>query len=188
MHVSRPAVREALRALSLMNIVAIYPGDGTYVTAPTTDFVVEQLNFIFSLSELTIFQLFETRKIIEGGIVAIAAERITDEEIKQLDLCLEESVQVVDDPEAFMSSDIKLHELLTEAAKNPIASFMMSCIAKLGIASRRRTTHILGVPQTVLEHHKAIVLALKAHDQSAARRAMLTHLESVQRALEESIE
>ncbi|MCB0245489.1 MAG: FadR family transcriptional regulator, partial [Anaerolineae bacterium] len=32
MQVSRPSLREALRALSMMNVVEIRQGDGTYVT------------------------------------------------------------------------------------------------------------------------------------------------------------
>ena len=51
MQVSRPSLREALRVLSMMNVVEIRQGDGTYVTSLEPDLLVEHLDFVISLDD-----------------------------------------------------------------------------------------------------------------------------------------
>ncbi|MEZ4768608.1 MAG: GntR family transcriptional regulator [Caldilineales bacterium] len=75
MQVSRPSLREALRALALMNVLEIRQGDGAYVTSLEPDLLVEHLDFVISLDDSTIHHLFEVRRILETGIAQLAAQR-----------------------------------------------------------------------------------------------------------------
>ena len=68
-------LREALRALAIINIVEIRQGDGTYVTSLEPELLMEPLDFVFSLDDSSLLQLFEARKVLEVGIVALAAQR-----------------------------------------------------------------------------------------------------------------
>jgi GntR family transcriptional repressor for pyruvate dehydrogenase complex len=178
--VSRPSLREALRALSIMKVVEVRQGDGTYVSALNPEELVEHLEFVFMLDDSTTLQLFEARKIVETGNASLAAERITDEELAALHACLEKSERSVDDPEAFMQADIELHEIITRAARNPMLERFMASIRTLGRASRHRTSRMPRVTETALEHHRQIVAALEAHDPQATGAAMLQHLEYVE--------
>ena len=63
--VSRPSLREALRALSIMKVIEVRQGDGTYVSALKPEELVEHLEFVFMLDDSTMLQLFEARKIVE---------------------------------------------------------------------------------------------------------------------------
>ncbi|MCB0176501.1 MAG: FadR family transcriptional regulator, partial [Anaerolineae bacterium] len=67
MQVSRPSLREGLRALSMMNVLEIRQGDGTYVTSLDPELLVEQLSLVLALDDSTLLQLFEARKILEVG-------------------------------------------------------------------------------------------------------------------------
>lgn len=185
MQVSRPSLREALRALAIMNIIEIRQGDGTYVTSLDPELLVEHLDFVLSLDDSTFLTLFEARKIMEVGIVALAVQRITDEEIEELEACLSKSIEAVEDHEAFLQADVELHEKIVKAAQNPILSRFMASISRLGLASRRRTVEIPGVPRQSVEDHQAIVKALKARDPETARQAMLRHLNNVQERLKQ---
>lgn len=178
--VSRPSLREALRALSIMKVVEVRQGDGTYVSALKPEELVEHLEFVFMLDNSTMLQLFEVRKIVETGNVSLAAERISDEELSMLRACLEKSEHSVDDPEAFMRVDIELHEIITRAARNPLLERFMASIGTLSRASRHKTTHMAGVTETAVEDHRRIVNALEAHDPQTASAAMLCHLEHVE--------
>lgn len=178
--VSRPSLREALRALSIMKVVEVRQGDGTYVSALKPEELVEHLEFVFMLDDSTMLQLFEARKIVEPGNVALAAQRITDEELAVLHACLEESERSVEDPEAFMLADIEMHEIITRAARNPLLERFMASISTLGRASRHKTAHMTGVTQKTLADHRRIVAALEAHDPEAASAAMLHHLEHIE--------
>ena len=183
MGVSRPSLREALRALAMLNVVEIRQGDGTYVTSLEPGLLVEHLSFVFDLDDSTFLELFEARKILEVGIVALAAQRITDEEIAGLEACLAKSLTSVEDHQAFLQTDLELHERITEAARNPILTRIMATISQLGLASRRRTVEIPGVPEQVLVDHRDVVMALKARDPEAVRQAMLQHLNNVEKRL-----
>jgi GntR family transcriptional repressor for pyruvate dehydrogenase complex len=185
MQVSRPSLREALQALALMNIVEMRQGDGTYVTSLEPELLVEPLDFVFSLDDSTLLELFEARKIVEVGLVGLAAQRITAEELADLENCLTKSLQTAADPDAFLLADLELHKKIGLAARNPIMQRFMDSISQLGRASRARTTHIPGLTQQSAEDHRAIVAALKSHDVAAARQAMLQHLDSVEQRLKD---
>lgn len=183
MRVSRPSLREALRALSIMNIIEIRQGDGTYVTSLEPELLVEHLDFIFSLSDTTIVELFKARRIVEVGLAAMAAEQISDEEITKLEECLAHSIETVGDHVAFLQADVELHEMIVDAARNPFLKRFMASIYHLGRASRSRTVEIPGVVNQVVEDHRAIVAAMKARDPEKARQAMLAHLNNVETRL-----
>jgi GntR family transcriptional repressor for pyruvate dehydrogenase complex len=183
--VSRPSLREALRALSIMKVVEVRQGDGTYVSALNPEELVEHLEFVFMLDDSTTLQLFEARKIVEPGNAALAAQRISDEELAQLRAYLDESERGYDDPETFLQIDIELHELITRAARNPLLERFMASISALGRASRQKTVRLSGVPTLTVDHHRRIVAALEAHDPQAASAAMLRHLEHIEQVYRE---
>lgn len=183
MGVSRPVLREALRALAVMNVVEIRQGSGTYVTSLRPELLIEHLDFVFSLDTSTFLQLFEARKILEVEIARLAAERITDEQIARLEACMEHASRTIGDAEEFQEADLELHQLIAAAAANPILERLMTSLSRLGLASRRRTTSRPGVPQQAVEDHHYIVEAIKRRDPDAAHDAMLAHLLNIGRAL-----
>ena len=183
MQVSRPSLREALRALSMMNVLEIRQGAGTFVTSLEPELLVEHLDFVLSLDDSTFVKLFEARKILEVGIVALTATRITDEELAELEAGLVRSQEALGDPVAFLQADVALHKTITQAAQNPILSRISDSIGKLSFASRRRTVEISGIREQTLEDHRAIVTALQARDPEAAQQAMLRHLNNVEQRM-----
>jgi GntR family transcriptional repressor for pyruvate dehydrogenase complex len=187
LQVSRPSLREALRALALMNIIEIRQGDGTYVTSLEPDLLVEHLDFVLSLDDATILQLFEARKIVEVGAASLAARNISKEQIKALEDCLVKSIDSIHDPQEFLSNDLELHEHILEAAGNPFIKRFLASLSRIGLASRGRTVEIPGVRETTAQDHGAIVSAIKVHDESAAADAMLAHLNHVEKRLIELI-
>lgn len=186
LQVSRPSLREALRALSIMNVVEIRQGAGTYISALEPELLVEHLDFVFALSDSTYLDLLEARKIVEVGLCSLAAQRITDEELAELDLCLKRSIESASDSSLFFKADLQLHETIAEAARNMTISRFMASIRRLGNASRRRTTDLPGMKEQVVADHQKIVNALHARDPQAAQEAMLHHLNNVERTLRES--
>ena len=187
MGVGRPALREALRALSLINVIEIRQGAGAYVTALEPAQLVQHLNFIFSLDDSTILELFDARKIVEVGIIELAARHINDEDMVDLEAALQKSIQTMDDPEAFLEADLELHLQIARIARNPILFRFMESIHQLGIASRRRTSQLSGVTAQSTEDHKRIVAALKSRDSQAAHDAMWQHLNNVEQKLKKLV-
>jgi len=182
MGVSRPSLREALRTLSIMNVIEIRQGDGSYVSSLEPKRLVEHLAFVFSLDESTAEKLFESRKIVEIGIASLAAQRITDEQIEKLEALMKKLVDKEGDHESFVLADLKMHELIADAADNTILARFMQSISQLSLASRRYTVRKPGIFRRTIKDHRRIVKALKARDPEAACDAMLTHLNHVEQA------
>lgn len=187
MKVSRPSLREALRALSIMNVIEIRQGAGTHVTTLKPELLVERLDFAFSLEDSTFLQLFDARKIVEVGLAGLAAERIQDSEIVSLEAILAKSIDSVDDPDRFLEADVELHRRIADIARNPMLSRFMASLQQLSRASRGRTARLAGVIERAVQDHQAIVKAIVAQDPEAARRAMLQHLEKMETSLKQAV-
>jgi GntR family transcriptional repressor for pyruvate dehydrogenase complex len=186
MGVSRSSLREALRALSLMNILEVRQGAGTFVTSLEPELLVEHLDFVLSLDDSSLIELFEARRILELGIVGLAAERITDEELAELETGLTRSKKALDRPTDFLQADEDLHRAITRAARNPIMRRVIDSISRLLMVSRSRTVEIPTVRARTIDDHRAIVAALSKRDPAAARQAMLQHLNNVEQELRRS--
>ena len=183
MQVSRPSLREALRALSMMNVVEIRQGDGTYVTSLEPDLLVEHLDFVISLDDSTIHHLFEVRRILEVGIAGLAAQRASNAQTAALEAMFNQSVECRHDAVAFLQIDLAMHDLMAEATGNPLLRRVMASMSRMGLVSRSRTGASQSVRDRTVTDHRAIVAAIKAHDPDAAAQAMLDHLDHVERSL-----
>lgn len=181
--VSRPSLREALRALSIMNIIDMRQGDGTYVTSLDPQQFLEHLEIFFMFDDATIQQLFEARKIVEVGCAGLAASRIDKAALAELERIVVRSEASIQDANAFLQADLDLHNTIVQASQNPMLIRFMASISQLGLVSRRITGTVEEVRRHSLEDHKTILAALHAHDAEAARAAMLNHLENVEKSL-----
>ena len=182
MQVSRSSLREALRALAMMNVIETRQGDGTYITSLEPGLLVEHLDLLISLDDSAMHHLFEVRRLVEVGIAELAARRATDEQIAQLEALLNESV-AAREPAVFLRVDLAIHELIADMAANPLLSRIMSSLSRLGLASRRRTAFLEGVRERTVEDHCTVVDAIKEHNAELAGRAMLDHLGHVELSL-----
>lgn len=186
MRVSRPSLREALRALAMLNIVEIRQGSGTYVSSLKPEVLIERLDFVFAIDDSTFSELLEARRILEPGLAAAAARHATEEELAQMRDCVIRAAAHLDDPEVFLTVDLELHQRIAAAAHNQIIAHIMESLTRLGMASRRRTAALPWVRAKSVQDHQAIVEALMGRDGEAAARIMQRHLEAVQSGLHEA--
>jgi GntR family transcriptional repressor for pyruvate dehydrogenase complex len=186
MKVSRPSLREALRALQLMNIIENRHGSGNYITSLEPEHLVEHLDIVFALDDSTYHDLFQARRILEAGIAEIAASSITEEELKEMEESIERASAAIDDPEAFREADIELHTLILKATRNRILPVFMRSINKISVLSRRRTGEDPAVRRRTVQDHRAIVRALQLRNPRRAKQAMMKHLDHVERKMKET--
>ncbi|HEY3333888.1 MAG TPA: FCD domain-containing protein [Candidatus Limnocylindrales bacterium] len=183
MHVSRPVLREALRALAIMNVVDIRQGAGTYITSLEPQALVSHLDFVFSKDAVALAQVIETRRIVEVGNVRLAAARISPDELETLDALIRQLRTALGDADRFATLDIAVHDTVAAAAGNFLLAQFMRIINTLAKVSRERTGATRATRERALGDLVAIVDALCAHDADAAARAMEAHLDHVEAAL-----
>jgi GntR family transcriptional regulator, transcriptional repressor for pyruvate dehydrogenase complex len=181
MGVSRSSLREALRALTVLGVTEMRHGTGTYVSSLEPELLVRPLSFVLSLSEQASDQLFEARRVVEPAMAALAASRIDDATLERLDGCVARGRDCIGDATAFMETDLELHDAIRAAAGNAILGRFMESIAALALASRQRTGARRSVQEQTVKDHRAIVKALRAREPEAASKAMLRHLNNVER-------
>jgi len=183
LQVSRPSLREALRALSLLGVLRIRQGGGVYVSELDPESLLAPLHFFISLNAQNLESLFEARLVIEAENARIAARKISEEGIARLKKCVEFEVHELDNEDKFIESDVEFHSIINESVDNAFLHRFSTSLHILGKASREITGHIPGVIKQSLKDHREIVAALEARDGDAAAEAMKAHLTNVREAL-----
>ena len=181
--VSRPSLREAIRALIALNILESRHGEGTFVSSLEPDLLAEPIDFVLQVDDGGIAALFEARSVLEAGIAALAAERATDLELAVLEDFATRGLTKVDDPEAFIEHDVDFHDRIRRAARSAVLASMLGSVSTLSLETRRRTAQSQIVRGRAQADHIRMVRTLKARDPEAARRAMIDHLEHVRHGL-----
>jgi len=182
LQVSRPSLREALRALSLLGVLRIKQGGGVYVSSLDPESLLAPLHFFISLDAQNLESLFEARLVVESENARIAAGKISEEDLKRLKKCVDFEAHELDDENKFIQSDVEFHKILNESVDNSFLQKFATSLHILGKASREITGHIPGVIAQSLKDHEAIVAAVEARDGDAAAEAMKTHLINVREA------
>src|SRR5512139_310134 len=79
---SRNSLREAVRALSLIRILDVRQGDGTYVTSLAPRLLLEALSFVVDFHrDDTALEFLAVRRVLEPAATAAAASRISEQQL-----------------------------------------------------------------------------------------------------------
>ncbi|MCU1495029.1 MAG: FadR family transcriptional regulator [Acidimicrobiaceae bacterium] len=181
--ISRPSLREAIRALSVLNIVEPRHGGGTYVSSLEPQILAKPISFLLQVDEQALGHLFEVRRVLEAAAARLAAQRIGDEELADLDRLVQAAGRVVTKSEEYLRLDVELHRSIVEAADNPIYLALFQSVADLSTASLQRGTASTALRRAAQSQHQALVIALRDRDGAEAARIMEDHLEGTGRPL-----
>ncbi|MDX6516353.1 MAG: hypothetical protein QOH73_2019 [Gaiellaceae bacterium] len=186
---SRSSLREAVRALTLVGVLETRQGDGTYVTSLDADLLLASTAFVSELaSGPSMLELFQVRRILEPAVTALAAARISDEELDELDRCLEHMAEA-QGTEAFVAADESFHKVIRDACGNAMLSSLLSVLSGGTVAARIwRGVSEEGSLESTLGLHRDIASALRARDAELAAAADLVHLGEGERWLREVLE
>jgi GntR family transcriptional repressor for pyruvate dehydrogenase complex len=185
--VSRIAVREAVKALREKGLVEIRPGKGTFITNGTQGVIRHSLGLLMKVGSAGASpNLVEVREIMEPEIAALAAIRITDEQIDTMTVAVSLMDTALDNVNVFVEADLGFHLALAHATQNPIIPILMDSIIDLLREQRKRIALVSGGLSRGQFHHKKILDAIMRHDPKSARQAMQKHLEQVRKDSETS--
>ena len=177
--VSRNVVREALSALVAEGIVVKRAGRGAFVA----DFDRTQLNTQLSLS-LTdngeFQQLKEARAVLEIGILGLVVNRITKEELQELEQLVQAMEEATVRGETIVKGDLAFHSMLLSVTKNQVLQQFQPLLAqviRVTVAQHPSLVH-RSVEDTPMDTaaHREILEAIRQRDVDGARRAMKAHM------------
>ncbi len=174
--ISRPSLRTALKALSVMGIIRAKPGAGTYIADSLPEVFTEPMRFMTLINNTSDEELFEARLIIEAGLGELAAERATSADLRALSVELEAMRHTLDDPEQFLLHDVRFHQAIARAAGNRVMSGVMDTVAHLLYQMRREFISQASDFHEAIAWHEKIYEALKKRDPKRTKETMTGHL------------
>jgi GntR family transcriptional repressor for pyruvate dehydrogenase complex len=177
---SRNSVRDAMRVLEQMGLVESRQGDGTYVQSVSAERLAEPLALMLLQSRTQMRELWEVRQVLEPAIAEFAAERITDEELDELEAILEAQRLKVDSGFIALEEDTAFHNGIAEAARNTVMLRTLDTLVDLLRQSRERALQQRDRPRYSLVGHERILAALRRRDPVGARSEMLQHLREIE--------
>jgi GntR family transcriptional regulator, transcriptional repressor for pyruvate dehydrogenase complex len=178
---SRNSLREAVKALTLVNVLDVRQGDGTYATSLAPSLLLEALSFIVDFHrDDTVLDFLEVRRILEPSATALAAQRMSEEQRTELGKVLE-SVSSDTPVEELVAADLEFHRQIALGAGNPVLASLVDNMS--GPTSRARVwrgmTERGSLERTLAEHH-AIYDAIQARDADLARSWATVHVSGIE--------
>jgi len=184
LNVSRVSLREALNTLQGMGLLEIQQGNRTCVRPITTRSIHDPLVSFTKSSPSNMLKVFEIRKYLEIGSVALAAEQATGEEIEVIGKILQEMEEDLRKNRLGAKSDLKFHAALAQATHNQAYAHIMNTIYDLlqeelriawGGVFRKKDKR-----KKLFQQHKNIFEAVKQRDPKRGSDEALAHLEFVE--------
>jgi GntR family transcriptional repressor for pyruvate dehydrogenase complex len=177
--VSRPIVREALRALSMMGAVEIQSRVGTIVRQPDVSVLGDFFAYSLAQQKGAIEDVMQARIAIECQAVRLACQRSTTFDFKSLGHALEKIETTIDDPIKGSLADHEFHAALVRAAKSDTLASLYTAMASILMRSHRDRRAMIemdaGIKEYLIADHRRIFDAVVAHDEEAADRLLRDH-------------
>src|SRR5512139_2163504 len=160
--VSRPSLREALNSLVAMGFLEV-KGKRTFIKSVASESMQNPLSLLLKADTQKIFDLIEVRKAIEAWGAFLAAQRATEEDIKQLANIIEEMREAFEKGRSWEKQDADFHLGLAQATHNTIQTHIMSTIYDLLRESMAKVFKDRSKVKKLLDHHNRIFSAIKNH-------------------------
>jgi len=178
--VSRPSLREALKSLVAQGFLEVKQGDRTFVKSITSEKLQDPLSLLLKADTQKIFDLIEVRKAMEAWGAFHAAQRGSEEDIKQLEEIIEEMKEALDEGKSWEKQDADFHLAMAQATHNTIQTHIMSTIYDLLRESVARVFRDQGKAKKLFNQHYRIFSAIKNRSPDKARERVLEHLNYVE--------
>ncbi|GGK71454.1 GntR family transcriptional regulator [Sphaerisporangium melleum] len=185
---SRNSLREAVRALSLINVLDVRQGDGTYVTSLEPHLLLDAMSFVVDFHrDDTVLEFFQVRRILEPAATAMAALAMTDEQVAELGATLD---RLPPDPsvEQLVANDLDFHQQIAKGSGNNVLCSLIESLS--GPTTRARVWRGLtqeGANIKTQEQHAAIYEAIAGRRPEIARAWATVHIAGVEEWLRRAL-
>jgi GntR family transcriptional repressor for pyruvate dehydrogenase complex len=190
--VSRPIVRDALKALEARRLVVTRPGGGTHVADVIGEVFAPPVMDLIAQNRKAASDYLEYRREVEGIAAEFAARRATQEDRELLGTIMKrmEDAHARGDFGEEVAIDVEFHNAIGECAHNIVLLHTLrSCYRLLAdgvFLSRTLIYRAPGAQDELLAQHRAIHAAVTAGDAAAARQAARDHIDYVERAMNDA--
>src|SRR5262249_45943437 len=153
----RNSLREAVKALSLIHVLDVRQGDGTYVTSLEPRLLLDAISFVVEFHrDDTVLEFLQVRRILEPAATAMAAQHMTDAEVEDL----RDTLALLDEEptvEALVANDLEFHRRIAIGSGNTVLASLIDSLS--GPTTRARIWRGLtqeGAVERTRDQHTAI--------------------------------
>jgi GntR family transcriptional repressor for pyruvate dehydrogenase complex len=183
--VSRNIVREGLSALVAEGIVIKRPGSGAYLREFDRELLGTDGGRVLDEQDARYSAVREARAAVEIGAIGLICNRITDEEIHQLERTVIALERKLDRGEPYFKDDLRFHLILLRAARNELLLQWTPMVEEVmrtwsyhsdALAAVLRSSAEESEARRVASEHRAILGAVRRRDVAKARQLLKEHL------------
>jgi DNA-binding FadR family transcriptional regulator len=177
--ISRPPLREALKALTIMGVLESRQGGRYTITDLSPARLVAPFNVMLSVADYDINEHFECRSLVDVELVRYCTQRAAPEMRQRILKLAVDGRAFHNDPVAFRLLDFEFHQALNDGARNQMLSTLAQGLYDVGLDVRRVASAVPGVIEKSVRQHIEVAEAVAARDEVAAAAAIRRHLEHV---------
>jgi GntR family transcriptional repressor for pyruvate dehydrogenase complex len=170
--VSRATLGQALVALEVIGVVTVRRNDGTVISRTAAGTIAQAIRAHAD----RLPEILETRDALETKIASLAAQRHTEEDLREIEAALAAMEAEIAAGGRGIDGDERFHAAVTAASHSALLARLMAEIATLIRETRIESLSQPDRPQASLAGHRAIAAAIAAGDPTAAARAMQDHI------------
>ena len=163
--VSRTPIREAIRKLELEGLVLMIPRKGAEVA---------------EITEKSLKDVLEIRRALEDLAVRLACEKITKEELKELEKAGDEFKKVLksQDITEVAEADVRFHDVIYMATDNPKLIQLLNNFREQMYRFRVEYLKKAEVRPQLLSEHDEIIRFITEGNKEEAARVVTRHIEN----------
>lgn len=184
LEVTRPTVREAFRSLEGGGLIKRGPRRRMVVTAPSPHIVHNAMHEAIVLHGVTFRELWEINMALEPAAAALAASKISEELLAEIEDNLERTSKCLDKPAKLVECDVEFHELIAKAADNHALLLAREPLGELLFPAYGTVIRNIGPGERLYEAHTKIFQALKKGNEKQAQSWMIKHIDDFRRGCE----
>ena len=177
--VSRGSIRDGFRMLEMIGLLETRHGQGTFPHELTVDRLVAPLASMLTYQHDLQDELLDVRRMFEPAVARVAATRVTDEDLADLQRVLDIQRRKAKTGRSAMVEDTAFHAVLARATRNRVVVRIMETLNALLVESRTLALKQKGRPEQSIRGHEAVVAALRRRDADGAARAMREHVDRI---------
>jgi GntR family transcriptional repressor for pyruvate dehydrogenase complex len=176
LEVSRPVLREALSSLETLEVITRKTREGTYFNNKVG---TKPFSVMLALSMDNLPAIIEARMALELGLVTMAAEKITDEQLARLKETIDQIANSADNN--YGEWDKEFHLIIALSANNPVLEGMIHSL--LLVHNKTDSLITFRERDLTVEHHLGIYHALAKRDPYESFSQMYRHLNYVRQKI-----
>lgn len=176
--VSRTTIRQALLSLSSLDLIETRFGEGSFVKNINQGVAMNALIPHSFLSEKSIVEIIEFRRLIEPNAARLACERATDNDIHNLEIIYNLMVKNQNNLEEFSKLDYDFHIEIAKIGKNSYVIKIYEIIKDILLNAFSDIVMKRG-NEAGLKYHKLILEAFVSRNPLDAQKYMQQHMDDL---------